>query len=68
MAKLIKFPLGMAVGTKVRTIEELREHADVASIASYYEDGKLYRWLMANYQESKAIDVLAVWHFHAFDA
>ncbi len=54
MAKLIKFPLEMADGTKARSIEELREHADVASIAAYYENGKLYRWLLANYLDDDA--------------
>lgn len=49
MAKLVKFPLALADGTKARTIEELREHADIASIAQHFENGKLQRWLAANY-------------------
>ena len=54
MAKLIKFPLAMADGTKARSIEELREHSDVASIATYFEDGRLQRWLLANYLDDEA--------------
>ena len=49
MPKLVKFPLAFADGTKARTIEELREHADIASIAQHFENGKLQRWLAANY-------------------
>lgn len=60
MAKLIKFPLEMADGTKARSIEELREHADVASIAAYYENGKLYRWLLANYLDEDAKKIEAI--------
>lgn len=54
MAKVVKFPLAMADGTKARTLDELREHADVTSIATYYNDGRLQRWLMANYCEDEA--------------
>ena len=48
MAKLIKFPLEMEDGTKARSIEELREHADIASLIACYKNGKLQRWLLAN--------------------
>ena len=54
MAKLIKFPLEMANGTKVRTLEELQEHYDIASVIKYYKDGRLLRWLKANYQDEIA--------------
>ncbi len=57
MAKLIKFPLAMGDGTKARSIEELREHSDVASIATYFEDGRLQRWLLANYLDDEAKEV-----------
>ena len=47
MAKLTKFPLEMANGAKVRSIEELRENADVKSIVAYFLDGRLGRWCNA---------------------
>ena len=50
----------MADGTKARSIEELREHADIASIAAYYENGKLYRWLLANYLDDKANKIKSI--------
>ena len=53
MAKLIKFPLNLADGTKARSLEELREHADIQSLAGYYRDGKLQRWLVANYLDEE---------------
>lgn len=53
MAKLIKFPLNLADGTKARSLEELREHADIQSLAGYYRDGKLQRWLAANYLDEE---------------
>lgn len=53
MAKLIKFPLSLADGTKARSLEELREHADIQSLAGYYRDGKLQRWLVANYLDEE---------------
>lgn len=57
MAKIIKFPLKMADGFGARTIEELREHADVSSIAAYYDNGKLHRWLLANYLDDNAKEI-----------
>ena len=51
MAKIIKFPLEMANGTKVRTLEDLKEHYDIASVIKYYKDGRLLRWLKANYED-----------------
>ena len=47
MSKLIKFPLEMENGAKVRSIEELRENADVKSIVAYFLDGRLGRWCNA---------------------
>ena len=47
MAKLTRFPLEMANGAKVRSIEELRENADVKSIVAYFLDGRLERWCSA---------------------
>ena len=60
MAKLIKFPLEMADGTKARNLDELKEHADIASIASYYKDGRLKRWLSCNYLDEKAEEVQSI--------
>ena len=54
MAKLTKYQLAMADGPKARSIEEVREHSDVASIATYFEDGRLQRWLLANYLDDEA--------------
>ena len=54
MAKLIKFPLEMANGAKVRTLEDLKEHYDIASVIKYYKDGRLQRWLKANYEDEIA--------------
>lgn len=54
MAKLIKFPLEMANGAKVRTLEDLKEHYDIASVIKYYKDGRLLRWLKSNYQDEIA--------------
>ena len=54
MAKIIQFPLEMADGAKVRTLEELQEHYDIASVIKYYKDGRLLRWLKANYEDEIA--------------
>ena len=47
MAKKIKFPLEFSNGVKVRTLEELRQHADVESVLRYYHNEKLKIWLEA---------------------
>ena len=54
MAKNIQFPLEMADGAKVRTLEELQEHYDIASVIKYYKDGRLLRWLKSNYEDEIA--------------
>ena len=51
MAKIIKFPLKMADGTSVRTLEDLKEHHDLPTIMKYYRDGKLQRWLKSDYND-----------------
>lgn len=53
MAK-IKSPLLMADGARVRTMEELREHFDIASILAYYDSGKLQEWLENYYYDEEA--------------
>ncbi len=45
--KVIKFPLKMKNGAEVRSLEELRENADIESIMQYYFSGKLSRWCRA---------------------
>ena len=60
MAKLVKFPLALADGTKARTLEELREHADIASIIQYFDDNRLQRWLSANYLDDEAHKIKSV--------
>lgn len=60
MAKLVKFPLALADGTKARTLEELREHADIASIIQYFDDNRLQRWLLANYLDDEAHKIKSV--------
>ena len=58
MARKVKFALEMADGTKVRnSIEELREHFDMQSIASYYLSGKLLEWLEDRYYDDEAAKI-----------
>jgi TPR repeat protein len=54
MAKKVRFPLKMADGAQVRTLEELREHFDPESVLAYYDNGKLNTWLNDRYEESTA--------------
>lgn len=56
MAK-IKSPLLMADGARVRTIEELREHFDMASILACYDSGKLQKWLENYYYDAEAAEI-----------
>ena len=60
MSKKIRFPLKMANGADVRTIEELRENFDLESVLGYYANGKLITWLSDRYYdiESKKIQSL----------
>ncbi len=58
MARKVKFALEMADGTKVRSnLEELREHFDIESIASYYLSGKLLEWLEDRYYDDEAAKI-----------
>lgn len=56
----VKFPLKMAGGTMVRTIEELREHFDLTAALAYYKDGRLTRWLENGYYDEEARKVAAL--------
>ena len=38
MAKKIRFPLKLAEGAEVRTLEELREHFDLEALLGYYKN------------------------------
>ena len=54
MAKKVKFPLMLPGGKAVRTLEELREHFDLASVLGYYESGRLVEWLSVWYYDEEA--------------
>lgn len=56
----VKFPLKMAGGTMVRTIEELREHFDLTAALAYYKDGRLEKWLENGYYDEEARKVAAL--------
>ena len=58
MAKPVKFPLKLADGTNARSLEELREHGDVASVLGHYREGTLVRWLKAFGQNELAEQVV----------
>ena len=60
MAKKIRFPLKLAEGAEVRTLEELREHFDLQAILEYYKSGKLLTWLEDRYLEGEAEAVQAL--------
>lgn len=49
--KKIKFPLVMKNGKEVRDIEALRNNFEMESVAEYYSNGKLERWLENNYYD-----------------
>ena len=42
--RMIKFPLKMKNGAEVRNLEELKENADVQTIAEVFFDGRLKLW------------------------
>ena len=46
MARKIKFALKMPGDVSVRTIEELKQNFDLASVLEYYFNGKLIEWLL----------------------
>lgn len=58
MAKKIRFPLEMAEGVEVRTLDELREHFSISQVLMYLENGKLDTWLRDRY-EGELADLLA---------
>ena len=54
MARKVKFPLKMADGAEVRTIDELKEHFDLEAIVGYFSDGRLLTWLQSRYYDEEA--------------
>lgn len=60
MARKVKFPLKMADGAEVRTIDELKEHFDVESVVGYFSDGRLLTWLQSRYYDEEADKVAAL--------
>jgi len=54
MSRKVKFPLKMANEAQVRTLEELRENFDLASVLGYYDNGRLIEWLADRYYEEEA--------------
>ncbi len=56
----VKFPLKMADGTAVGTMEELREHFDLEAVLSYYSNGRLVKWLEDRYYDEEAGKVRAL--------
>lgn len=60
MAKKIRFPLVLAEGAQVRSIEELREHFDLEAVLRYYNNGKLLTWLEDRYLEEEATAIRAL--------
>ena len=56
----IKIPLKMSDGTAVKTIEELREHFNLADVLGYYESERLIRWLSDGYYDEEAEKVKAL--------
>lgn len=56
----VKIPLKMSDGTPVRTIEELREHFNLADVLGYYSNGRLIKWLTDWYYDEEAKKVKAL--------
>lgn len=50
----IRIPIIMADGARVKTLEELREHFDLATVLAYYKDGRLTKWLQSGYYDTEA--------------
>ncbi|MBR0260174.1 MAG: biotin/lipoyl-binding protein [Selenomonadaceae bacterium] len=57
MAKKVKFPLKMADGAEVRTLEELKEHFDVDSVIKEFFNDRLLTWLEDRYYDEEADQV-----------
>ncbi len=54
-----KFPLTLRDGSKVRTLEQLRAHADLCDLEEHFRDRSLHRWLNTwDYPEAEAVEAL----------
>ena len=60
MARRVKFPLKMAGGVEVRTLEQLKEHFDIDSVVEYFFDGRLLSWLEDRYYDYEADAIRAL--------
>ena len=60
MAKKIRFPLKMAEGKEVRSLDEFRENFDLEAVLEYYKNGKLLTWLEDRYLEGEADAIRAL--------
>ena len=60
MAKKIRFPLKMAEGKEVRSLDEFRENFDLEAVLEYYNKGKLLTWLEDRYLEGEAEAIRAL--------
>lgn len=56
----VNFPLKMADGAMVRTLEELREHFDLTAVLAYYDNGRLAKWLENFLYDKEAKEVTAL--------
>ena len=57
MPRKVKFPLHMANGADVRTLEELKANFDLTSVLEYYANGKLLTWLRDRYCDAEVSKV-----------
>ena len=60
MAKKIRFPLKLAEGKEVRSLDKFREHFDLETVLEYYKSGKLLTWLEDRYLEGEAEAIQAL--------
>ena len=59
-ARRSRFPLEMSDGTKVNSLDDLKEHFDLEAVLGYYKSGTLLTWLQARYLEDEAEAVSAL--------
>ena len=60
MAKKIRFPLKLAEGKGVRSLDDFRENFDLEAVLEYYKNGKLLTWLEDRYLEGEAETIRAL--------
>ena len=59
-ARRSRFPLEMSDGTKVNSLDDLKEHFDLEAVLGYYKSATLLTWLQARYLEDEAEAVSAL--------